>query len=174
MIVLGCDVGAKTGLAILDCSGPRPRHVASCSVAADLVGVLDALLDGLNVTVVGIETPTQVFEHGRARLSKGARIGIERALLAATPMVGVVRAVVQLKSAAAVYEGQAHECRKAVIGRLPKAGVDAAVKAFVLRVVEGWPARSNDHERDAAVAALFAARRHRMPVGLAAKRRRAA
>lgn len=163
MIVLGCDVGKATGICLLDMSAARPRYIVSLAVEHDLARVLDARFAEHTIAAVGIETPTQVFEHGRARKSKGARIGIERALLVATPMVGVVRAVAQLKSTATVYEGQAHECRKAVIGRLPKKSVDAAVKAFVLRTIVGWPARSNDHERDAAVVALFAALRHRRP-----------
>lgn len=130
------------------------------------------------MSLVGIENPTQVFAHGRAEGDMGARIGIERSLLVAREAAGIIKAVVALRAAhARVYEGQAHECRGAVIGRLPRENKDAAIKAFVLRAVEGWPAQSNDHERDAAVAALFADRRHRTPAALVTpkpKRRRAA
>lgn len=176
MIVLGCDAGKVTGLCLLDCSGRRPRYLWSHSAEQALACALDAQFSNHDIAIVGIENPTQVFAHGRAKDGMGARIGIERALLVAREASGIVKAVAALRSVR-VVEGQAHEIRKAVIGRLPRTGKDAAVKAFVLRVVEGWPERSNDHERDAAVAAIFAWRRRApLPVipPMPKRRRRAA
>lgn len=163
MIILGVDVGKATGLCLLDMGGARPRLLDACAVRDDLAVVLDVRFFARGVALVGIETPTQVFHHGRAKKGMGARIGIERALLAATPMVGVVRAVAALRAPAALlFEGQAHEVRRAVLGKLPKDGIDAFVGKMVPRLVEGWPARSNNHVRDAAVVALYAWHRGRM------------
>jgi hypothetical protein len=165
VIVLGVDVGKTSGVCLLDCSGSKPRLLDRCDVEDDLAGVLDVRFFGLHtIDVVGIETPTQVFEHGRAKKSPGARRGIEKALLAATPMVGVVRTVARLRAPSAViYEGQAHEVRRAILGRLPKDHLDRFIGAMVPRLIDGWPERSNDHVRDAAVVALYSWRRSRMP-----------
>lgn len=161
MIALGVDVGKRTGIALLDCAFPRPRRILSEAVDGEaLAGRLAVLLADHDVAIVGIETPTQVFAHGRAREGMDARIGIERALLAAAPMIGVVRAVVELqRPAATVHEAQAHAVRRAVIGRLPRAGVDRHIANLLPHLVDGWPIRSNDHERDAAVVALWVSRR---------------
>jgi len=166
VIVLGCDV--PQGVALLDCSGARPYVLDLATVDDDLAGVLDVRFFGRHtIDVIGIETPTQIFEHGRARLSKGARIGIERALLAATPMVGIVRAVARLRAPdAVIHEGQAHEVRK-VLGRLPKDDIDGAIRRALPMLVNGLPARTNSHVRDAIVVALWAWRRASMPAPLA-------
>lgn len=180
MLVFGADTGKATGACLLDCSGQRPRLVDKCAVEEDLVGVLDVrFFTGPHViSVVGIETPSQVFTHGRAKGDMGARIGIERALLVAREATGVVKTVAALRAPSAViHEGQAHEVRRAVLGALPKKreDIDRYVAQMVPRLIDGWPARSNDHERDAAVAALWAWRRRApLPIMPRLPRRRAA
>jgi hypothetical protein len=179
MLILGVDCGKTTGLVLLDCWAPKPRLIEKCAVDDDLTGVLDARFFGKwTIDTIGVETPTQVFEHGRAKKGPAARRGIEKALLAATPMVGVVRAVAQLRAPTAViHEAQAHEIRRAVLGKVPKKGIDRFIAEMVPHLIDGWPVRSNDHERDAAVAALYAWRRSQMPalrpIAAAKPRRRA-
>jgi hypothetical protein len=129
-----------------------------------------------DLAAVGIETPSQVFEHGEAAKSPATRRSIEKSLLASRDVAGVIRGTVQAlrPGTLPIFDGQAHEVRKAVIGRMPRAPKgtparthrDRIVATFVRQVVRGWPAGigDNDHNRDAAVAALWAERRSRMPV----------
>lgn len=165
MKALGIDIGAHCGVALLDASGRQPRLLDACAVTDDLIGVLEVRFFGQHtIDAVGIETPTQVFEHGRAKKSPAARRGIEKALLASTPQVGEVRAVARLRSQAEVFEGQAHEVRRAVLGKLPRSRteIDRLVRVSVPLLVQSWPRASNDHVRDAAVAALWAIRKARL------------
>lgn len=166
MIVLGCDVGKTTGLALLDCDGPQPRLLTLAAVdGAELCRTLQSLFALHAIAAVGIETPTQVFAHGRGSKNQGARIGIERALLVARDAAGVCRATAAICApSAVVYDGQAHQVRRAVLGPLPREGVDAFVAARLPLLVTGWPARSNDHVRDAAIAALCALRQAKISV----------
>jgi hypothetical protein len=165
MIVLGSDVGKTTGLVLLDCWAPKPRLIEKCAVDDDLTGVLDARFFGKwTIDTIGVETPSQVFAHGRAKGDMGARIGIERALLVAREQAGVVKAVAALRAPAAIiHEAQAHEIRRAVLGKVPKTGIDRFIAEMIPHLIDGWPVRSNDHERDAAVAALYAWRRSQVP-----------
>ena len=161
MIVLGCDVGARTGLVVLN-HGPLASCLYRATVTPGEVSLaLREILDRWPVDLVGIETPSQVFAHGRAGESMGARIGIERALLAGRDVAGVIRGTVEaLKPGTPVFDGQAHECRK-IVGKMKRGTQDRCVAAFVYRTVAVWPKGKgdNDHNRDAAVAALWAARR---------------
>jgi hypothetical protein len=158
MIVLGCDVGKTTGLALLDCDGPRPRLLTLAAVeGAELCRTLQSLFALHTIAAVGIETPTQVFAHGRGSKNQGARIGIERALLVARDAAGVCRATAAICGPlATVYDGQAHQVRRAVLGPLPRDHIDRFVASRVPLLIDVWPKASNDHQRDAAVAALWA------------------
>lgn len=169
MIVLGGDVGKATGLCLLNCGASRPRYMASLAVEHDLPRVLAARFAEHEVEVIGIETPTQVFAHGRAKDDMGARIGIERNLLVSTRATGmIVCAASLLAPDMPIYEGEAHVVRRAVMGPLPRKreDIDRLVSAMVPRLIDGWPTRSNSHERDAAVAALWAWGVHKKPRAL--------
>lgn len=177
MLGLGCDVGKTSGVVLLNFAFPKPVYIDSCAVTDDLAGVLDVRFFRHEIAVVGIETPTEVFTHGRAKGDMGARIGIERNLLVARDRAGEVRAVTRLRApTAALHEGQAHVVRKAVLGKLPRGrtAIDRLVARMVPVLIDGWPARSNDHERDAAVVALYAGRKERGEVAQKARRGRAA
>lgn len=161
MIVLGADVGKATGLALLDCSGARPRFLDSAVIRDDLVGALSLRFFGAHVVdLVGIETPSQVFEHGRAAENEGARRSIERALLVARDAAGQVRAIAGMRGVE-VHDGQAHHVRRAVLGKLPREHLDRFIAGRLPLLVEGWPATSNTHQRDAAIVALWAWQRAR-------------
>jgi hypothetical protein len=167
VIVLGADVGATTGLAMLDCAGPRPRLVAVTIAREEVVTAVSGMLDllaeqGRSLVAVGIETPAQVFEHGRAAESEGARRSIERALLVARDAAGQVRAVASMRAAGAnVHDGQAHNVRRAVLGKLPREHLDRFIAQRLPVLVDGWPRVSNSHQRDAAIVALWAWQRER-------------
>lgn len=185
MIVLGVDPGAKTGLVVLDCSGVRPD--VKQRVAADgddLAGAVRLLCGWFSPDVLAIELPSQVFAHGRGAKSMGARVGIERSLLAARDVAGVIKGIVgTLCPAVRVFEEQAHNVRRAVLGRIPRAPkgtdarvwIDGIVRRRVPLLVTGWKtgAGDNDHNRDAAVAALWGEKRSRLPAALVAPKKRA-
>jgi hypothetical protein len=177
-VVLGCDVGAHTGLAVLNV-GPFVSCLHRVTVTpGEVTLTLREILGQWPINVVGIETPSQVFAHGRAKGDMGARIGIERALLAARDVAGVIRGTIEaLKPGTPVYDGQAHEVRK-IVGKMKRGSQDKCVAAFVRASVRDWPKGKgdNDHNRDAAVAALWAGRRALMgdalPVQKAPRRAR--
>lgn len=165
MIGIGADVGKRTGLTVLDFSGARPRYLNSTAIQLDSEDALTTLEHGFfaahQPSIVGIETPTQVFAHGRAKADMAARVGIERNLLVATRATGIVWTIAMQRHLS-VFEEQAHAVRKAVFGHVPRTGIDAFISKMIPRFIDGWPKRSNDHERDAAVAAMFAANKMRL------------
>lgn len=157
MISLGCDVGTRTGLAVIDVPKRSCLYRAVVSPGEVPLAVRE-VLGRWPVDIVGIETPSQVFTHGRAKGDMGARIGIERALLVARDVAGVIRGVVTvLRPEVPIVDGQAHEVRK-IVGKIRRGTADKAVRAFVHGALPDWPPGKgdNDHARDAAVAALWA------------------
>lgn len=163
MIALGVDTGASTGLTVIDCRAMSCLYRLTAT-PAEVPLALREILARWPIGVVGIETPSEVFTHGRGKESMGARIGIERALLAARDVAGVVRGtVIALSPSTPIHDGQAHECRK-IVGRMKRGKQDAFVKTFVHGAIPDWARGKgdNDHNRDAAVAALWAARKERL------------
>ena len=185
MRVLGVDPGAKTGLVILDTEGQLPRVLSRGAATADgLAEMVRILCRDFPPDVLAIELPSQVFAHGRGAKSMGARVGIERSLLAARDVAGVIKGIVgTLCPAVRVFEEQAHNVRRAVLGRIPRAPkgtdarvwIDGIVRRRVPLLVTGWEtgAGDNDHNRDAAVAALWGAARSRLPAALVEPKKRA-
>ena len=184
-MVLGVDPGAKTGLVVLDCLGPRPGVAHRIAVGSDdLANAVRLLCSTFSPDVLAIELPSQVFAHGRGAKSMGARVGIERSLLAARDVAGVIKGIVgTLCPAVRVFEEQAHNVRRAVLGRIPRAPkgtdarvwIDGIVRRRVPLLVTGWEtgAGDNDHNRDAAVAALWGEKRSRLPAALVEPKKRA-
>lgn len=99
-------------------------------------------------TVLGIESP-----EGIAFAPKGG--GVVPALLKTARAAGGFSALARLNGAT-VIEATANTCRRVVVGKANAS--DSKVKAWVYANVLGWPERSNSHMRDAAVAAIYAAR----------------
>jgi Holliday junction resolvasome RuvABC endonuclease subunit len=98
--------------------------------------------------LIGIESP-----EGIAFKKKGG--GVVPALLKTTRATGGFSALARFHGAT-VFEATANRCRQRVVGNANAS--DAKVKAWVYANVLGWPKRSNSHMRDAAVAAIYAAR----------------
>lgn len=157
-LVLGFDPGAvRLGWAALDLGGETPRHVESGTIAVDLAAgdagldalrcAVGALLARLGPGLVAVERIAAVHGHPRmgaayaSGLVLGAEVGGEVAGLAAAQGFAV-RTVTR-------------EAARAFLG-LPSGATDAAVAVEVRARVGGWPARSNEHERDAAAVALLA------------------
>lgn len=154
MIVLGIDPGAS----VTACTLIRARFDAVLGLSyyrsdevpnEDLVGYL---LD-LPVHVVGIERP-----RGIAYGSKGA--GIVPHLMDAAHAAGVAEGIVEARrrrgdNVLAWRSFPATEWRHRIVGK-PSA-TDAEIANVIPRRVVDWPSRSNNHERDAAGAAVYAA-----------------
>ena len=143
-VLLGLDVGVHTGYVVLTPSLPgRYRYVAHGVITGNYVASVGEVVDMWAPTLVAVEVPQgYVHEHARGKaLLDAARLGGE--------LVGHLRTVVER-----VEQVSAQEARKALCGRAT--ATDAMVKAAVGYRVPTWPRRSNDHERDAALAAMFA------------------
>jgi len=184
-VILGVDPGAKTGLVVLGTISRLPFVLFRGAATADgLAEMVRGICRDFPPDVLAIELPSQVFAHGRGASSMGARVGIERSLLAARDVAGVIKGIVStLCPDVRVFEEQAHNVRRAVLGRIPRAPkgtdarvwIDGIVRRRVPLLVTGWmPGHGdNDHNRDAAVAALWGEKRSRLPAALAAPKRRA-
>lgn len=98
--------------------------------------------------IIGIESP-----EGIAFAPKGG--GVVPALLKTARATGGFSALARFHGAT-VFEATANRCRQRVVGKANAS--DAVVKKWVMANVLGWPKRSNSHMRDAAVAAIYAAR----------------
>lgn len=174
MIVLGGDVGKDTGLAVLDI-GARVSCLHRETAEYGTVGeAVRDILAQYAVEIVGIETPSQVFQFGRGSKDMGTRRSIERALLSARDVSGVIRGTVQaLAPSVRIFDGQAHEVRRAVCGKLPKHHIDRFIAAVVHAVVADWAPGNgdNDHNRDAAIVALWAAKLSTLPPSIARAKR---
>ncbi len=178
MMVLGCDPGATTGLVVLDCSLPTPIVETRIAVQGEeLAERLRELCVLFVPDVLAIELPSQVFTHGRAREGMGTRVSIEQAVIAARGTAGRVRGVVEtLCNGVRVFEAEAHEVRRAVLGAIPRAPrgtdprqwIDDIVRQRVPLLVTGWKkgAGDNDHNRDACVVGLWGSRTARLPAAL--------
>ncbi len=164
MIALGGDAGSGlSGLTVLD---GRIFLYRAAVPPDEVTDALRFILDRFVIERAGIETMSQVFEYGKGAKDPKVRRSIEKALLASRDVAGKMRGVIEVLRPDVVICGeQAHVIRKAVIGRMPRApkNVDARthrdriVGTFVRRFVIGWPAGKgdNDHNRDAAVAAVW-------------------
>lgn len=189
MIVLGCDAGdANCGLCILDV-GPIVRPLWRDVVPfAGIRDVLRAVGPRFAVETVGIEQPEELYAHSKIAKDAKSKVQIQRDIMAARGAAGAVEmACGFVWPDARVFRGEAHDVRK-VLGRMPRAPRgksartfrDKVVAAAVRQRIPGWDdliAPNNSHTRDAAVAALWAAVRARMPEAVIAapkRRRRAA
>jgi len=173
--VIGLD--PPTGLCVIDGTGKLVLAREIPGDDADLIAVIDGVL-GLvtnGALVFGVELPADVLIGGRGTLNPGARISIERALNKARGRADKVAILVKdRRPDVVVFEGRAAEIRKAVFGKIPKELLPekkkrdraAEIDRFIARMlpprIQGWPKRSNSHERDAGAVALWAAQRYRI------------
>jgi hypothetical protein len=160
MRILGVD--APRGWAVLDV------NVATWRGGAVAVGTLDegresdelgSIIAKWKPERVVIETVLEPYIGGRAAEGTPAArraIGISFAKVARLGGRLEERAIAAgLRTL--VFDA-AHVRRELGIRGKSETELDRNVKSFLMMMVRNWPARSNDHERDAAVACLWAAR----------------
>jgi hypothetical protein len=170
VIALGSD--PPTGVTAIRVAGACADFIGTWEVDITSPDEVRAILAaiGAPVDVLGVEQPKEVYRHGKdvnqADPGKAmrARVAITKSLLVTRGQGDRLSAIVEtLCPGVRVFCSQADKIRQAVLSPLPhkrsKTALDNHVSAMVPRLIRGWPARSNSHNRDAAVAALWAARR---------------
>jgi len=153
VIVLGVDPGKTTGLAVLEFKGTRVSYVehatATDPIAVVLCDMFDRgdLADG-KLDLVAVEIAERA--NNRARFGPSMATGLLQAneagneLLLALVRAGYTGATAKVTAA----NWRRFLCRRG-------SASDARIAAAVTRTVRGWPARSNEHARDAAGVAMY-------------------
>ena len=156
MRAFGIDPGtAKSGAALVDLGRPQPYLIEYAWMAnAD---IRDWLAE-VEADVIGIETPDEV--HGRGEMTKAAIFGLGTNL---TKLGKIAVDMARDGSARGIptYRFTARQWRRQV----PRArgGVgDKAVAEWLRVYLDGLPARTNEHQRDAMGCALWAGKLWRM------------
>lgn len=158
MIVLGFDPGATIGACVLEVTGDvakgrraRRLHASSCrNDSPQFRAWLSMLFDWRHLTndlVVAIEEASMIFGK-----PTGAQAHARATALVMTAKVSERIATLAESEGHAIVRLPSTRARGLVVGR-PNAS-DATIETAVTRLVDGWPARSNAHVRDAAVVAL--------------------
>lgn len=152
VLILGIDPGPKLhGYALLDVTRERRRYVSSghCDTAEMVARIGCAKADG--VEAVGVEWSTEVLGFG----SPARALAIARALLGAQSEASALATHAEVLLLR-VERISALEWRRGIVGK--KSPTNKMVRAAILRLVEGWPARSSAgaHACDAAGVALAA------------------
>lgn len=152
MIAFGIDPGtAKSAAALLDLSGPRPYLLEYGWLPNDDIR---AWIAEVTCDVIGVETPNE--NHGRGDMSMAAVFALGTNLTRlgkiATDMArdGEARGIPTYRFTARQWRKQVPRC---------KGGVgDKAVRGWLRVYLDGLPARTKNHERDAMGTGLWAAR----------------
>lgn len=156
MRILGVD--APQGYALLDVPviGQPRVLVIGCLDGADRADELVDVVRRLRPERVAIERPIKAYVGGRGD-GEGDAAGARRATVES--LIAVAHEAGAMWQACRALGVRVVECDAATSRRATGAGRDdAAVRSWVTRIVAGWPERSNAHERDAAVAAIWGAR----------------
>jgi hypothetical protein len=150
VIVLAADVGATTGLALLELQDGRPTWLDGMSTRGLFVDgprliatPRECFADLGNVDCVVVEVPGNIQSGGK---STGAGLSIGKHLIASAEQAGLLLGWAQAHRVPTL-RATAHVWRKAVVGK--GNATDAEVKVAVTRQVAGLPERTNAHVRDA-------------------------
>ena len=183
MIVLGHD--PPTGVTAIRVGALGVEFAGTWNIDVTSVAAVRAILDSLGepVALLGVEQPEGVYRFGKdvnqhdAQKAMKARVAITRDLMVTRGRGERFAAIVEtVCPGVRVFYATADKIRRAVLSPLPhpatKTALDRHVAAMVPRLIRGWPERSNDHNRDAAVAALWAVREARIPAALRAQPKR--
>lgn len=149
--VLGIDPGATIGVAMLDVGSARASLVA-CAKWDDgndeslVETALRAIVHG-GPEIVAIERVSAV--HGAARMGSSYAEGLARCNWIGGLLAGLAHARGKRVVTCSAAEWRSALCTSRVAS-------DGEVKQMVRIRVPNWPAKSNEHERDAAGVALWA------------------
>lgn len=155
MNVLGVDAGKHLGYAFLHRIGGSWLHCGSGVASGP--EALRLLIQRMDLVV--IEEPRQILPSERlSRAGHRVAIGMANQLLA-TKDIGRDVERIALREGVPVVTITSSEARRRIGVRIggrgaTKGDVDRQVGVAVPRLVSEWPTRSNNHERDAAVAAI--------------------
>jgi hypothetical protein len=184
MIVIGSD--PPTGVTAIRVTALGIDFVGTWTIDITSPEAIRAILSeiGEPVVIVGVEQPKEVYRFGKdvnqadAKKAIRARVAITRSLMTARGQGDRLAAIIEtLCPDVRVFCSQADKIRQAVLAPLPrkksKTALDNHVAAMIPRLIRGWPERSNSHNRDAAVAALWAARQPLLSTLAAPSKKRA-
>jgi Holliday junction resolvasome RuvABC endonuclease subunit len=144
-LIMGFDPGVtQHGWAVLRDTPSGPVYVDSGHEQGEADAVMKRLLAGYRLRCVAIETPTMAF------LPQAIK-----PVMAMCRQAGLALAMVRHhRPLPHIHEASANVWRRNQLGN--GSAKNAAIKTLVTSTVQGWPTRSNDHERDAAGVALDA------------------
>lgn len=155
MIFLGVD--APQGWCALDLKHGRGQVLALGSLDSGREALeLDVYLNRFHPTLVIIERSEEVYAHGRGdAMAAHIRREVSRGLIASAEVAGEMKHACRVANVS-FRMTDASEIRKALgIKGKDRAEKDHAVAREVQLRIANWPARSNTHERDAALAAIW-------------------
>ncbi len=155
MIFLGID--APQGWCVLDLEHGRGKLLGLGSLDRGNEALeLDKYLKRFCPSLVVIERSEEVYAHGRGdALAAHIRREVSRGLIASAEVAGEMKHACRVANVR-FRMTDADEIRKALCVRgKDRTEKDRAVAREVQLRITNWPARSNTHERDAALAAIW-------------------
>lgn len=160
MLVLGIDPGEHLGWCLLDC-GSVERHLASGVTDDVRLHRNDLVLGSISIPLLGAQAPAVVGIETVPRVYRRAGFGTQMAtgLARAERRGGNVEGIAKAHGVA-VVDVSAATWRKLLVGS--RSASDAAVKRAIVARVKLWPPASQNHARDAAGVAIYAAATHRL------------
>lgn len=156
MIVIGID--APQGWCCLDVERGRGKLIGlGCLDEGREADELSRYLIRFRPAIVVIERAVKVYAFGRGDAGEAhVRREVTAGLIATAEVAGEMKHACRVAGIRFVMT-DADAIRKAFrIGGKDRTGKDQAVARELALRVSNWPARSNTHERDAGLAALFA------------------
>ena len=151
MRVIAFDPGKHVGFCVLSSGRGRPAFVTGGVLHSEN---LSALLDLNEYYFDDIVCAIEVVSGKAHRIRKGGRtVDISAALNATAHVAGVLEGMARAFGLEVLHV-PAVEWRRAMCGKAT--ANDATVKRAVSTLIEGWPARSSAHMRDAAGTAYVA------------------
>jgi len=163
VIVLGVDPGVTIGWCVLACSptGAQPGLVAAGSTRDPL----EVPWRSYGVALVAVELPEGFYPSAARKGVGGAELASKAAGIIGAARVGARLLGRAEEAGLRVLEVAAPDWRRALgvrTGGRRAEDVGQQIKRAIKLHVRGWPDRSNEHARDAAGVALFAARAARV------------
>jgi len=155
MIFLGVD--APQGWCVLDLEFGRGKVLALGSLDAGREALeLDGYLKRFHPSAVIIERAEKIFLHGRgAEMPLHIRRKVGEGLIASAEIAGELKHACRIANVRCIVS-DADQIRKAMgVSGSGETEQDRSVARALKLRIPNWPARSNTHERDAGLAAVW-------------------
>ena len=158
--VIGVDVPRGWAVVDVDISGASSGVALGEFVDGSEVLSFANVVSRYKPAAVAIEVPIEPYIGGRgAKGNEGQRRAVVVSLMACARLGGRIEERASTLGLPCVVMDASESRRAFGIRGDGETAIDRSVKATVDMHVRGWPKRSNSHNRDAAIAALFAGKR---------------